>query len=75
MIVCFLSYTTVNEAIWGSNNLALNDLLANDQTAIEIAESLPIYLCVYNLFLATISGIIFSLFLKRFSKIQIQLPF
>jgi hypothetical protein len=70
-----LSYTLVNEALWGSNNQALNDLLASDQAAIEIADALPMYLCIYNMLIAAFVGFLYSIFLKRLSKIQMHLPF
>lgn len=75
LFVGFLSFTVVNEALWGSNNQALNNLLESDQTAIEIADTLPLYLGIYNVFLSAILGFACSLFLKRFSKIQMHLPF
>lgn len=75
VLIGFLSYSLVNEALWGSNNQALNDLLASDQTAIEIADALPLYLCIYNLLLSAILGFGYSIFLKRFSKVQMHLPF
>lgn len=74
-LIGFLSYSLVNEALWGSNNQALNELLASDQTAIEIADALPIYLSIFNVILGAILGFGYSLFLKRFSKIQMHLPF
>lgn len=74
-IIGFLSYTIVNEALWGSNNQALNDLLASDQIAIEIADSLPLYLSIYNVFLSALLGFGYSILLKRFSKLQMHLPF
>lgn len=75
LCVGFLSYTVVNEALWGSNNQVINDLLASDQTAVEIADALPLYLSFYNVTLSAILGFAYSLFLKRFSKVQMHLPF
>jgi hypothetical protein len=75
VLIGFLSYSLVNEALWGSNNQALNDLLATDQSAIEIADALPLYLSIYNVILSAILGFVYSIFLKRFSKIQMHLPF
>jgi hypothetical protein len=75
VLIGFLSYSLVNEALWGSNNQALNDLLASDQPAIEIADALPLYLSIYNVILSAILGFVYSIFLKRFSKIQMHLPF
>ena len=75
VIIGFLSYTLVNEALWGSNNQALNDLLASDQNAIELADSLPLYLSIYNVFLSAFLGFGYSILLKRFSKLQMHLPF
>ncbi len=75
IIVGILSYATVNEALFGSNNLGIDQLLASNNSAQEIADSLPLYLSIYNVFLSAILGFAYSLLLKRFSKVQMHLPF
>lgn len=75
IIVGILSYASVNEALLGANNSGIDQLLASNNSAQEIADSLPLYLSIYNVFLSAILGFVYSIFLKRFSKVQMHLPF
>jgi hypothetical protein len=69
------SYSQVNITIVGSNSQEFNDLLASDQEADNIANSLPIYFGLLNVLYAFISSSCYCFVLKRFSKIQMHLPF
>lgn len=75
IIVGILSYASVNEALLGPNNLGIDQTVASDSSAQEIADSLPLYLSIYNVFLSAILGFVYSMLLKRVSKVQMHLPF
>lgn len=70
-----ISYSQVNITIVGSTSDDFNNLLASDQVAQDVANSLPIYFGLLNVLYAFISSIFYCFVLKRFSKIQMHLPF
>jgi hypothetical protein len=77
MLILFVtSYSIAYSEILESNNQALNDAIADASTGYEeYAASLPVKYACANSFLALITGFIYSLIMKQFSKIQIHLPF
>lgn len=70
-----ISYSQVNITIVGSNSEEFNNLLASDQDAENIGNSLPIYFGLLNVLYAFVSSLCYCFVLKRFSKIQMHLPF
>lgn len=70
-----ISYSQVNITIVGSNSEEFNNLLASDQEAEYIGNSLPIYFGLLNVLYAFISSLCYCFVLKRFSKVQMHLPF
>ena len=74
LVVFGLTYGTANTEIFSSNNQNLNNALSNSNYS-DFAGSLPIKYALINGILTLIVGFLYSLFLKRFSKIQTHLPF
>lgn len=70
-----ISYSLVNTTIVGSTIEEFNNLLASDQDAENVANSLPIYFGLLNVLYAFLSSICYCFVLKRYSKIQMHLPF
>jgi len=76
LIVFGASYGIANTEIFGSDNPALNEAIADAGTGYEnYASTLPVKYALANSLLALIIGFIYSLIMKQFSKIQIHLPF
>ena len=76
LTVAVVTYSFANSGIFSSNNKALNDALADSSTGYaSFADSLPMKFAAINFVLALPIGFAYSLFLKRFSKIQVHLPF
>ena len=75
IIVFGFSYSSVNTTIWGSLNPDFNNLLASEPDAEKVANSLPTVLGLLNVFYSLISSFCYCLVFKRFSKIQMHLPF
>ena len=74
LVVFGLTYGAANTEIFSSNNQNLNNALSNSNFS-DFASSLPIQYALINGLLTLIVGFLYSLFLKRFSKIQTHLPF
>jgi beta-lactamase regulating signal transducer with metallopeptidase domain len=71
-----ITYGIANAEIFNSNNQALNEAIADESNGYEdYVSSLPLKYAMVNCLLAAITGFIYSLLLKQFSKIQIHLPF
>jgi hypothetical protein len=81
LIVIFLlvagsTYGIANNEIFASDNQALIDAINDPDTGYyTFAKTLPLKYALINGILATGVGLIFSLFYKQFSKIQMHLPF
>ncbi len=76
LIVLGATYGIANTEIFGSDNQALNEAIADASTGYAgYAASLPIKYAMANSLLALIISIIYSLIMKQFSKVQIHLPF
>ena len=74
LVVFGFTYGAANTEIFSSNNQDLNNALSNSNYS-DFASSLPIQYALINGLLTLIVGFLYSLFLKRFSKIQTHLPF
>lgn len=70
-----ISYSLVNTTIIGSTSEEFNNLLASEPDAENVANSLPIYFGLLNVLYAFISSLCYCFVLKRYSKIQMHLPF
>ncbi len=76
LIVLGVTYGIADAAIFGSDNQALNEALADAETGYEnYASALPFRYAMANSLLAAILSFIYSLIMKQFSKVQIHLPF
>lgn len=76
LIVSGITYGIANSEIFGSDNQALNELLADESTGYaKYAATLPLKYALANSLLTIVIGIIYSLFMKQLSKVQIHLPF
>jgi len=77
IIIVFPStWSIANTEIFASNNQALIDALNDPETGHkDYASSLPTHYGMINSLLALLLGIVYTLFMKRFSKIQTHLPF
>jgi len=76
LIVFCAAYGIANTEILGSDNLALNEAIADASTGYgDYAATLPLKYAMANSLLALIIGFIYSLIMKQFSKIQLHLPF
>lgn len=76
IIVFGTTYATANISIFASNSQALNDALADASTGYkDYADTLPLMYATFNSLLTLVIGLIYSLIMKQFSKIQIHLPF
>jgi len=76
LVVSGTTYGIANTELFGSDNQALNELIADTSTGYaDYAASLPIKYALINSLLALIAGLIYSLFMKQLSKVQIHLPF
>jgi hypothetical protein len=76
LIVLGTTYGIANTEIFGSDNQALNEAIADASTGYaDYADSLPLKYALANSLLALIISIIYSLIMKQFSKIQLHLPF
>ncbi len=76
IIVFGLTYSIASSEIFSSNNQALNDALADSSTGYQnYASTLPSSYALWNGIFSIGMGIIYTLIMKRFSKIQIHLPF
>lgn len=76
IIVFGMTYSIANTEIFASGNQALNAAIDDASTGYKnYASSLPLQYALYNSLLTLVIGIIYSLILKQFSKIQIHLPF
>ena len=76
IIVFGVTYSIANTQIFASGNQALNDAISDESTGYKkFAENLPLQYAFYNSLLALVIGLLYSLILKQFSKIQIHLPF
>ncbi|MBZ9787603.1 hypothetical protein LB456_09060 [Psychroflexus sp. CAK57W] len=70
-----LTWALSNELIFNSSNNQLIDLIANPQSGYEdYALTLPLKYAFWNAGLSLILGVLLSLVLKQFSKVQIHLP-
>ena len=74
IIVFGFTYSVANITILASNDDFMIDCF-NDPYCLAYAETLPIRFAMWNLLLATLVSIIYSLIMKQFSKIQAHLPF
>lgn len=69
------TYAAANISIFASNNQALNDAIADASTGYkDYADKLPLMYAAFNSLLTLIIGLVYSLIMKQFSKIQIHLP-
>lgn len=76
IIVFGVTYSIASGEIFSSNNQALNDAIADSSTGYQnYGSSLPFKYALWNGMFSIIMGVIYSFFMKRFSKIQIHLPF
>ena len=76
LIVAGSTFGIANNEIFVSVNQALIDALADPESGYEqFAKTLPLKYALFNGILTNGVGIIYSLVLKQFSKIQIHLPF
>jgi len=76
VLVSSISFGIANSEIFASNNQALNDAIADSSTGYQgYADSLPFKYALFNGSAALLIGIIYSLLMKQFSKIQMHLPF
>lgn len=76
LTVTGITYTIAAAEIFNSTNQALNEAIADESTRYEqYVSSLPGKYASVNTLLAAITGFLYSLLLKQFSKIQIHLPF
>lgn len=74
LITMGATYGVADAQIFSSSNQELNDALAEVLFS-DYCSSLPMTYTLINGLLAAIVGILSSLILKRFSKVQIHLPF
>ena len=71
-----ISGVYVNHAIFFSDNQLLNEALADSASGYEkYANTLPLKYALFNGLIGLLMGFLLSLFIKRYSKIQIHLPF
>jgi hypothetical protein len=76
LIISGITYGIANSEIFGSDNQALNELMADESTGYaNYAATLPLKYALANSLLTIAIGIIYSLFMKQLSKVQIHLPF
>jgi chromate transport protein ChrA len=76
LITGAISWGISNNEIFLSDNQSLIDALADPESGYEQhANTLPLLYALFNGLLSVAVGLIFSLILKQFSKIQIHLPF
>jgi hypothetical protein len=73
LVVFGVTYGVANIQILASNE---PNMVAcyNDPNCLAYAESLPAKYAMVNIILALITGIIYSIIMKQFSKIQAHLP-
>ncbi len=78
IVVFGATYGIANKEIFSSDNQDLNDALADAATGYEnyasVFPSLPLLYALINSLLAITVGVILSLIMKQFSKIQTHLP-
>ncbi|WP_149277657.1 hypothetical protein [Pareuzebyella sediminis] len=76
LVVAFVIWRVSEVAIFDSNNQSLTDALADLETGYDRhARTLPLQYAIYSSLISLGLGFIYSLVLKRWSKIQIHLPF
>jgi hypothetical protein len=76
VVVSGSTYGVVRSEIFASNNEALNNAIADASTNYETyVSSLSLKYAIFNGLLSGVWGFVCSLVMKRFSKIQIHLPF
>lgn len=76
VIVFGVTWGITNSVIFNSSNPDLIEALADPSTGYEMyAQGLPINYATINTILSVIVGIVCSIIMKQFSKVQAHLPF
>lgn len=76
IVVFGFTWGMANSAIFASNSQVLNKLLSDPTTGYqEYASSLPLKYALSNSLMSIIIGLIYSIVMKQFSKIQMHLPY
>lgn len=76
VVVGFTTYSIVDDGIFNSNSQTLQNLMNNNIDGYrDFAYSLLLKYAILNASLAIVVSFLYSLLLKRYSKIQMHLPF